>query len=294
MAKPIALGFLLFLFLPLSGLCLDIHITSDARLGAVSGTNALTSEEHAEQFSLQMDSSSQVNENLNLSSETDLRRFSSDEPDWEGLKTDSELLLFYQLGTVVVLFFLPEKITKWDEEKKRSDPFENWDDNVKNLRRDEDEWAVNYIGHPYFGATYYVRARSRGYNRSKSFWYTAAMSTVYEYGVEAVFEPVSVQDLVVTPVGGAIVGEYFIYSRQKILKRITRTGKQSTWDNVALFLTDPLAIINKKVMGLFGKPYHASLMIHSDSLLSQLPNGFVGRRPMYDSDYVGIQLNLLW
>ena len=174
------------------------------------------------------------------------------EPDWEGIKQDTKLFLLYQLGVVGALYLMPESISKWSTEDKTGNVFDKWNDNVNNLRKDKDEWGINYIGHPYFGSVYYVRARHRGLDRQDSFWYAAIMSTIYEYGIEALFEPVSIQDLIFTPVGGAVIGEYFMIGREKMKRNIAAKGYSDTSDKVLLFFTDPLGAINKKVNQWFG------------------------------------------
>ncbi len=169
------------------------------------------------------------------------------EPDWDGLRHDSALFIGYQAAVVGVLFLMPESVSKWGEDQKKGNVFRKWNDNVNNLRKDKDEWEINYIGHPYFGSAYYVRARHRGYNREDSFWYAVIMSTIYEYGIEAIFEPVSIQDLIFTPVGGAIMGEYFMTARENIKRRIAETGQITAGDKFKLFMTDPLGSVNRKV-----------------------------------------------
>jgi hypothetical protein len=173
--------------------------------------------------------------------------------DSAGLWLDTKLFLLYQVGVVTVLYFSPESVSKWSTQQKNGNVFRKWDDNVNSLRRDHDQWEINYIGHPYFGAVYYTRARNRGFSREQSLGYATAMSTLYEYGIEAMFEPASVQDLIFTPVGGAVLGEYFMIGRQKILNKIDATGEKTWTDSVALFLTDPLGAVNKSVLRIFGK-----------------------------------------
>ena len=174
------------------------------------------------------------------------------EPDRSGLIDDSKLFLLYQVAIVGVIYLMPESISKWGEDDKKGNIFDKWKENVNNLRKDKDDWAINFIGHPYFGAVYYVRARHRGYDRESSLWYSAIMSTIYEYGIEAVFEPVSIQDLIFTPIGGAIMGEYFMIARENIKRNIAAQGYTTTSDKVKLFFTDPLGSINAKVNRMFG------------------------------------------
>lgn len=173
-------------------------------------------------------------------------------PDWSGLIHDSKLFILYQVGVVGVLYLMPESVSQWGDDQKQGNIFRKWNDNVSNLRKDRDNWEINYIGHPYFGSVYYVRARERGFDRQDSLLYGTVMSTIYEYGIEALFEPASIQDLIFTPVGGAIVGEYFMTARENILRDVNNRGYATTGDNVKLFLTDPLGAINKKVDKAFG------------------------------------------
>ncbi len=173
-------------------------------------------------------------------------------PDWDGLLHDSKLFMLYQVGVVGVLYLMPQSVSQWGDDQKRGNIFRKWDDNVHNLRKDKDNWEVNYIGHPYFGSVYYVRARQRGFDRQGALLYGTVMSTIYEYGIEALFEPASIQDLIFTPVGGAVVGEYFMIARENILRGINQRGYATTGDNIKLFFTDPLGVINKRVDKAFG------------------------------------------
>ncbi len=212
--------------------------------------------------------------------------------DWSGLLQDSELFIAYQVAIVGVIYFLPESVSQWDEEAKGGNPFKKWDNNVSDLRRDTDKWGINYIMHPYFGGTYYVRARNRGFSRRGSFWYGVTMSTLYEYGIEAVFESPSVQDLIFTPVAGAVVGEYFMIGRQKILNKIAATGEQSGWDTLGLFLTDPIGVINRKVMESFGKHYDARLELQPIIAPASFRN-HAGNTDK-NTDLYGLQARLAW
>ncbi|MDP1929471.1 MAG: DUF3943 domain-containing protein, partial [Thiobacillus sp.] len=111
-------------------------------------------------------------------------------------------------------------------------------------------WWINYVLHPYWGGTYYIRARERGLDRAQSFWYAALLSTLWEYGAEAMAEPVSAQDLVVTPVAGFLVGEYLL---SPLRERIRAKPGPLVWsDKALLFITDPLGVINAETDQLLG------------------------------------------
>jgi len=164
-----------------------------------------------------------------------------DTPDWKGLGRDAGYFLAYQFLIVGLLYVAPESVSGWtDEQKKKM----NWSENVKNPHRDSDENYINYLLHPYWGATYYIRGRERGLDGTQSFLFSAAMSTMYEFGVEAIFEKPSYQDLWATPVLGSLLGE-FVFS--PIRDHIRAKESDLDWgDKTILFFTDPLGVINSQ------------------------------------------------
>lgn len=170
-------------------------------------------------------------------------------PDWRGIKFDTASFLAYQTIAIGVLYLAPEALSGWSQEDKDDYSFEKWTENVTHPVWDEDEWWVNYILHPYWGGTYYIRARERGFGRTQSFWYSVILSTLYEYGAEALFEPVSYQDLIVTPVAGTLLGIYvFTPIREKVR---AKPGKLGWSDKAVLFITDPLGVVNEEVASFF-------------------------------------------
>jgi len=178
------------------------------------------------------------------------RGASPEQPDWRGVRRDIGYFLGYQFAAVAVLYIAPESISGWDSEEKENYSFDKWRDNVSNPVRDEDRWWINYVLHPYWGGTYYIQARERGLDRTQAFWYSALLSTLFEYGAEALAEPVSVQDLVVTPVVGALVGEYlFSPLRQRIR---AKSGKLDWSDKAILVATDPLGVMSAETDRLLG------------------------------------------
>jgi hypothetical protein len=70
------------------------------------------------------------------------------------------------------------------------------------------------------------------------------MSTFFwEYGVEAFAEIPSIQDLVITPVVGSVVGEGFFYAKKSILRHDKRVLKSRFLGTTTLFLIDPFNTI---------------------------------------------------
>jgi hypothetical protein len=181
------------------------------------------------------------------------------EPDRAGLRRDTKYVLSYQFVSLGILYVAPESISNWGEEQKEEYSLSKWWQNVQNPHWDDDQHWINYLAHPYWGAAYYVRARENGFDERASFWYSAAMSTAYEFGAEALFEQPSIQDLVVTPVGGVIVGEYFMRLRARTLERYPPGAELAFGDRALLALTDPLGAINRRVQSWLGVEGEASL-----------------------------------
>jgi len=170
-------------------------------------------------------------------------------PDWRGVKWDTASFLAYQFVAIGVIYMTPESFSGWSKEDKEQYSLDRWVKNVRNPVWDGDDWWVNYILHPYWGSTYYTRARERGLRRPHSFWYSVLLSSLFEFGSEALFEPVSLQDLVVTPVAGSLVGEYVVSP----VRRWARSKDRLRWsDKALLFLTDPLGVVNAGVSRVLG------------------------------------------
>ncbi len=153
---------------------------------------------------------------------------------------------------VGLIYMLPESVSKWDKDEIGSIG-SKYTENVKDGPVwDKDEWLINYVGHPYSGAIYYVVARHAGLNKWQSFGYSVFMSTVFwEYGFEAVAETPSIQDLIVTPIIGSLMGELFIHWEDKILKNDGLLLGSKTAGSVAMAIMDPAGALLDGVNGLF-------------------------------------------
>ncbi len=112
-----------------------------------------------------------------------------------------------QLASLGVLSALPKDITNWGKV--------NLQIAGQNLKRawtqppvwDKDSFFINYISHPHSGSIYYNFMRSQNATPWESFLFAVAQSTLWEYVVEAPFERPSINDLIATPVLGALLGE---------------------------------------------------------------------------------------
>ena len=159
--------------------------------------------------------------------------------DWLGLGRDTALIFSYQVVTITMFYFLPESVSKWNAEDKNN-LFQRWWHNVQTPHWDHDSFAINYIGHPYFGSAYYTRARERGFGELDSLVYAALASAMYEFGTEALFERPSYQDLISTPIGGALIG----LALEPIRSWIKLKPDPKWYDQLFLAATDPIGLLN--------------------------------------------------
>ncbi len=179
--------------------------------------------------------------------------------DWNGLGRDTAYFMGYQLSIIGVLWLAPTNISGWTDETKEDFSIQQYKDNVRQIVWDKDDWWINYILHPYWGGVYYVRAQQRGFGELGSFFYSATLSAIYEFGAEAFFEKPSIQDLIVTPGAGYFVGKYFMGVRANIQARTAASGQLSGGDKFILIMTDPMGALNEKFDKLFGRTTQVSL-----------------------------------
>ncbi len=214
-------------------------------------------------------------------------------PDWNGLVKDSVYIVGLHWAVIGVLYVMPESVSGWSEEQKNADYLAKWRKNTRQIVWDKDDFYINYVLHPYWGATYYTRGRERGLSKVGAFWFSALHSTLYEFGSEAFFEKPSMQDMVVTPVFGSLLGVYFEQVRDRIK---LREGSLSWSDKTILAVTDPLGGLAYLIDRLFRvdssitiqttPPDTAALAVLDRNMLTMARNY---QRP---SRYFGLSLQL--
>jgi hypothetical protein len=173
----------------------------------------------------------------------------------------------YEAVAAGVGYLLPERVTHWTAEQRRIS-LPRWWANVRDPRWDTDRWLFNYLGHPYFGAIIYIRARERGFGVLGGSGYAALLSGVYEYGIEALFERPSYQDLLVTPVGGVLLGAVLF---EPVRAHIRRKAARHWYDHVALALTDPLEVSNRLMERVGGRQTEIRVQWYVPALASSAP-----------------------
>ena len=163
---------------------------------------------------------------------------------------------FTALGAAAVglLWMMPESVSKWDKDDISSAGLgTKWKENVKaGPVVDEDEWMINYIGHPISGAAYYTVARHAGFGKMESFGYSVFMSTIFwEYGFEAFAETPSIQDLLITPIIGSLMGEAMYSMEQKIKNNGGVLFGSEGIGNFAMALMNPAGAMLDGINGAF-------------------------------------------
>lgn len=176
-------------------------------------------------------------------------------PDWHRLWINTAALSSAFVGTLLVLECLPEDATSWNRAELQDVPLLNrWNNHVikKGPEWDHDNPIFNYLLHPYAGAVYFMAARSCGFNYYQSMLYCTLVSTVgWEFGIEAFMERPSIQDIFITPLAGAAIGEAFYHLKRGIVGNGYELFGSRFLGGLACFFLDPV----NEFVGLFaGNP----------------------------------------
>jgi Domain of unknown function (DUF3943) len=144
-----------------------------------------------------------------------------------------------ELFGITVLMLSPKEVTGWSPDWTQ-DAWRNMKRSLSSLPVwDDDDWQLNYIGHPIAGSYYYNSLRSQNASIFHSFLFAAAQSFIWEYFIEATAEKPSTQDLIVTPIAGAILGE----SIHQLTMNMRRNGF-NFFEKVFVLITNPLFVFN--------------------------------------------------
>lgn len=170
--------------------------------------------------------------------------------------TDTRNAVLLQSAIFGLLWISPESFSKWNKKEiKEKGLFKNRQDHISHRPvRDKDSNAVNYGAHPYAGALYYNIARHEGYSPLESFGYSVMMSTFFwEYGIEAIAERPSIQDLIATPVLGSIIGEVFFQLASKIRENNKEVLGSKKLGKLLLILLTPAEVLFEEINSFLGK-----------------------------------------
>ncbi len=145
----------------------------------------------------------------------------------------------FEFAIMATMMVLPKSFTGWHEDFLQVGA-NNFVDAYKSAPTwDEDHWYHNYLGHPYVGSIYYNTVRCQGASPVQSFFFSAAMSVWWEYAVESIAEHPSTQDLLVTPITGALMGEAVHHLTLAWLKN----DDASLGQKIIIFLLNPTHVV---------------------------------------------------
>ncbi len=144
------------------------------------------------------------------------------------------------IATVGTLSLLPRDVSGW----KSLDFYGLKKNFTSGPNFDYDHAFFNYIAHPYDGSEFYLLARNRDCTWWESFAYGVAVSTAFEFMIESAYEGASWQDLWITPVSGAVIGELRWQAKKGL--EDPKTGKPvGTVKKILHVLVDPVdALLN--------------------------------------------------
>lgn len=138
-----------------------------------------------------------------------------------------------------ILAALPADISGW-----QPGVFNNYAENMERAWTkppvfDHDKWYINYIGHPYQGTVFYNAVRSQNATIWQSSLFCLGQVFVWKYVIEAGLEQPSIQDLIVTPISGILLGELIHFGTMKM----ARNGLK-WYEAVAVTILNPMFVLN--------------------------------------------------
>jgi len=159
-----------------------------------------------------------------------------------------------ELLGATVLIVTPHEVTKWSHDWEQ----DAWRHVKRSLSKlpvwDDDKWQINYIGHPIAGSFYYNSLRSQNASIFHSFLFATTQSFIWEYFIEATAEKPSTQDIIVTPIVGAILGE----STHRLTMNMRRNGF-NFFEKVFVVIFDPMFVLNNGFGPRFNPVRHDQL-----------------------------------
>ena len=120
-----------------------------------------------------------------------------------------------------------------------------------------------------------MSARINGFNILGSMLYATFVSNVlWEYGIEAFMEIPSIQDMIITPIAGTVIGEGFYRLKRKIVQDDYRLFGSRAMGVAVAWIVDP---INEFVNLFAGNPCKRGK--HAASFTCNPSIDLLGRRP---------------
>lgn len=176
----------------------------------------------------------------------------------------------------------------------------SWNSIKRNFRKgfvwDNDMLATNTFMHPYNGSLYYGAGRANGFNYWQSTLFSLGGSAMWEFFMENEYP--SINDIIATPVGGAVIGETLFRASDAVLDDRS-TGAERFGREAAAFILSPLRGINRIITGqawkhrttsghMFGIPniaMQASLGLDIMTFQGRMQSPYVGANLQFDLEY---------
>lgn len=161
---------------------------------------------------------------------------------------------------------------------------------------DNDQLGTNTFLHPYNGSLYYAAGRSNGFNFWQSEMFAIAGSALWELFMECEYP--STNDVIATPIGGAVLGETLFRASDAVLDDRS-VGLERFEREFAAFVLSPIRGINRIVTGqawkrrattgrMFGTPnifMQVSTGLKSMTFQGRMRSSYVGASVLLDFEY---------
>jgi len=107
---------------------------------------------------------------------------------------------------------------------------------------EEDHWTFNYLVHPYMGSLTYLASRNRGGKPAPSLFFSTINSAMYEYFVASSIQRPSLNDMIITPLAGMLLGEGLF----AIKKQLLRDSYLNIYEKCLITIIDPYELLRNK------------------------------------------------
>ena len=207
----------------------------------------------------------------------------------KNLVNDTRNIVYADLAQMAILWVLPTSFTNINKKQVREEGIAgSYAKNIKaGPHKDADGKFFNYFAHPYVGAAYYSIVRNQGFSKMESFGYAVMMSTFFwEFGLEAIYERPSIQDLIITPIIGAILGEAFYQWGLDIKANAGYALGSKTFGSILLFFFNPAEGISNLINKGLGKKVIQNAK--ADLVISKKREPL---RPGIQHNYINVRLN---
>ena len=152
------------------------------------------------------------------------------------LRAGVEMALLLGAGTAWYWLDRERQVADWDFPSiKQRLTFEA-------VRFDNNDFWINFIAHPLDGAAAHALARGNHLSLVESFGYSLGTSLAWEYLLEF-REKVSINDIIVTPVTGVVVGE-FTHRLGQVLNAPRAPGTERWWHQLLGWTLGPSVAIH--------------------------------------------------